>query len=253
MKRVLSVLIAVLALLLSVIPAAAADSMTDSDHIYFEVPTEGGVAWRGFNMVYCHMWSKDGGEIYPWQSKAERCEELGNGYWSYDISAIDFDPNAEYALIFSNENGMQTYNLNITSSCKGDIVYCEGETTTNPVDGEKSCAVARWKNNGDKVHPAVELDSNGVTINIDEVDPADAETLWGESEGASYALPEIASTDSDTALEENTEATVNVDAKAEKEDGINLVATTTVIIIISAVIIIAIVILAVILARRNRK
>ena len=86
----------------------------------------------------------------------------------------------KYSLIFSNDSGMQTYNLNITSSCLGDIVYCKGDICANPVDGEKSCAVARWTHNGAKVHPAVEIDSAGKTLNPDEVDLSEAETKWGD-------------------------------------------------------------------------
>ncbi len=260
MKKALSILFALLVLMLCAVPAfSAADDATDPGYIYFAVPTEGAVRWNGFKTVYCHIWSKTGGDIHGWQEKAERCEDLGNGYWRYDMSTIDFDPESEYSLIFSNEIGMQTYNLNVTSSCLGDIAYCEGDIAQNPVDGQKSCAVARWTHSGDKVHPAIEMNSNGVLLNVDEIDADEAETLWGESEGASYELPAVAAMQNEPEqettekLDEQSEETVNVDEKAEKEDGINLTATTTWIIVVCSVSAVAIIALVIILARKNRK
>ncbi len=253
MKRAVSIIIAVfiLAMLLMSLPVSA--EQTETGYIYFQVPTEGAVAWNNFKMVYCHMWSRAGGDVYGWQDKNERCEDLNNGYWRYDISGIDFDKDGEYSLIFSNENGLQTYNLNITSSCIGDIAYCKGDTCVNPVDGEKSCAVARWKNNGDKVYPAIEIDSNGKTLNPDEADAQTIETKWGEGSGSSYELPELnVASKTDETKAESIKESLTVEQVADKEDGINLTAATTWIIIVSAVFAVAVITLTVILARRNK-
>lgn len=250
MKRVIALLFAVMIASLCVLPAFAAES-TEPGYIYFAVPTQGSVAWKNFSTVYCHMWSKAGGDIYGWQDKNERCEDMGNGYYRYDLSGIDFDPEGEYSLIFSNENGMQTYNLNITSSCLGDIAYCDGDSTANPVDGEKSCAIARWTNTA-SVHPAIEVDSNGHTINVDEIDPENAETLWGTNEGNSYELVQLITEDN----AEETEAADDAVAVAPEEDnadGINTTAATVLIINISAAAVCAVVILVVVLAKRNKK
>lgn len=249
MKRLLSLFCIAVILVLCVLPmTASAAEMTDAKYIYFEVPT-GSVSWKDFNVVYCHMWSKKGGDIYAWKAKDETAEDLGNGVWRYDLSGIDFDPEGEYSLIFSNEVGMQTYNLNITSKCLGDIVFCDGDTCVNPVDGEKVCAVARWRHNGEKVHPAVEVDSNGKLLNVDNVALDEIETVWGDSAGDSYELPEPSVTISET----EGETLSAVDVKAEKEDGINLKAATTWIIIVSAVVVCVLVVITVVLARRNRK
>lgn len=263
MKRAISLVFALMILALCLVQAAAAET-TDPAYIYFAVPRASGVSWNNFSMVYCHIWSKTGGDIYGWQEKDERCEDLGNGYWRYDLSTIDFAPDGEYSLIFSNENGMQTYNLNITSSCLGDIVVCEGDTTVNPVDGEKSCAVARWLNNGDKVHPAVEIDSNGKTVNVDEIDPADAETVWGTGEGTSYELPEAAADEPDESADDAAEDTDAAedgelliapapDSAADNADGINTNTATVWIIIVCAVVICAIVVVVIVLAKKNKK
>ena len=255
MKRVLSILFAALIMTMCVMPLAVSAETTEEQYIYFDVPS-GAVSWNNFSMVYCHMWSKTGGDVYAWQAKEETCEDMGHGYWRYDLSGINFDLEGEYSLIFSNENGMQTYNLNITSACRGDLVYCDGTTVANPVDGEKQCAVARWTNNGEKVHPAIEVDSAGKTVNIDEVSEDDIETVWGDSEGTVFELPEKENTE-ETVIEDADDDSITIaadpDAQAEKEDGINLKAATTWIIIASAGCVLLIVGLVIFLARKNRK
>ena len=124
-------------LLFAAVPfTASAEDKTSSDYIYFQVPTETSIAWKNFSLVFCHIWSEgnDGGDFYAWQSKDERCTDLGNGYWAYDVTGLEFKEDACYAVIFSNENGMQTYNLSFTSDCLGDIVVC----TNRPPDGVTS-------------------------------------------------------------------------------------------------------------------
>ena len=252
MKRAVSIIIALLVMVFLAVSVHAEPAVTEPQCIYFQAPAEGNVVWNNYKMVFCHMWNKTDGDIYSWQDKKEICEEVGGGIWKYDLSDIEFAPDKEYSLIFSNDIGMQTYNLNITSSCLGDIVYCRGDICVNPVDGEKSCAVARWKHNEDKVHPAVEIDSAGKTLNPDEVDAGDIETKWGDGQGKSYDLPETkitAPTDDDTKESE----TVDVDKLADKEDGINLTAATAWIISVSAVLILAVLIFVIVIGKRNHK
>lgn len=249
MKKLFAMMLAVLLLAVCVMPmTVAAAEMTEPQYIYFEVPT-GSVAWNNFNIIYCHIWSKTGGDIYAWQAKGEICEDMENGYWRYDLSQLDFDPEGEYSLIFSNENGMQTYNLNITSDCKGDIAYCNGDTCVNPVDGEKRCAVARWKNNGENVHPAIEVDSNGKLLNVDEVDADTVQTVWGTSEGVSVELAEIEV----QTTEEATESEISDDTAADNADGINTNTATTWIIIVCVVMFCVIAAIVIVLAVKNKK
>lgn len=248
MKKLFATMLAVLLLAMCMMTmAASAAEMTEPQYIYFEVPT-GSVAWNNFNIVYCHIWSKTS-DVYAWQSKGEICEDMGSGYWRYDLSQIDFDPEGEYSLIFSNEIGLQTYNLNFTSDCKGDIAYCNGDTCVNPVDGEKTCAVARWKNNGENVHPAIEVDSNGKLLNVDEVDADTVQTVWGTSEGMSVELAEIEvqATEAEPTESENT------DDASDNADGINTNAATTWIIIVCAVVFCAIAAVVIVLAVKNKK
>ena len=194
MKRLLCVLFAVLVLMTSVVTfSASAEDMTSTDCIYFQVPTATTVAWKNFSIVFCHIWQEgdDGGDFYAWQAKDERCEDLGNGYWKYDISGFEFKEDATYSVIFSNENGMQTYNLTLTSDCKGDIVVCEGDSCENPVDNQKQCAVARWTTNKDKVHPCAAFSSDGVLLDPDGIFYDDIDKKWGNAEGTSIAMPEV--------------------------------------------------------------
>ena len=254
MKKVFVMMIAVLLLAMCVMPmAASAADMTEPQYIYFEVPT-GGVAWNNFNVVYCHMWSKLGGDVYNWQTKGEICEDMGNGFWRYDLSQIDFDPEGEYSLIFSNDIGMQTYNLNITSDCQGDIAYCDGDTCVNPVDGEKSCAVARWRNNGEMVHPAIEVDSNGVLLNVDGVAEDSIQTVWGTSEGTSVEFPMIQAR---IVEYEDSDAVALIaadsDNAVENADGINTNTATVWIIVVCVVLFCAIAVVVIILAKKNKK
>ena len=252
MRRAAAIITALLALVFSIVSVHAEQAVTEPQCIYFQAPTAGGVSWNNYKMVFCHMWSKTDGDIYSWQSKKEVCEEVGGGIWKYDTRDIEFAPDKEYSLIFSCDSGMQTYNLNFTSSCLGDIVYCNGDICANPVDGEKRCAVARWTHNGEKVHPAVEIDSAGKTLNPDEVDLSAAETKWGTEQGKSYELPE---TTAATIAEDNKKETetVDVDKVADKEDGINLGAATAWIVSVSAVLILAILVFTVVVGKRNLK
>ena len=220
MKRLLCLVLATLVLMFSMFTfSASAEDKTSTDFIYFQVPYEGSVAWNNFSLVFCHIWSEgnDGGDFYAWQSKDERCTDLGNGYWSYDISGFEFKEDSNYSVIFSNENGMQTYNLNLTSACKGDIVVCDGGTCVNPVDSSKQCTIAHWLSNPD-VHPAAQISSDGAVVDPDGVFNEDIDRSWGNAEGVSVEFPEVvvpteaetvAPTEAENEAEEGTSSSVN--------------------------------------------
>ena len=213
MKRIFCLALCILVLMMSAFCfSASAEETTSTDCIYFQVPTATNVAWKNFSMVFCHIWQEgdEGGDFYAWQAKDERCTDLGNGYWSYDISGLEFKEDGKYSVIFSNENGMQTYNLTITSDCKGDIVYCDGETSTNPVDSEKQCTIARWMENNDKVHPCAVFSSDGSLIDPDGIFATDVDLSWGSAEGVSIAMPKV-----EIPTEAPTEAPTEVEAETQ--------------------------------------
>lgn len=261
MKKVISLFIALMLLAFCVFPLTAFAETTEPSYIYFQIPTAPGVAWKNFSMVYCHIWENGGDAFFAWQGKDERCEDLENGYWRYDISGFDFNPESSYAVIFSNENALQTYDLTFTSACKGDYVYCNGDTCTNPVDSEQQCTVARWAENGDDVHPVSQLGSDGVQVNPDMIVPENIDLTFGASEGVSVELPEVAVSDDtdEDAADDNADADADIDAV---DDDVMLISEnpassssslTIWIIVICAAVVVAVIILVVILAIRNKK
>ncbi|MBQ7133553.1 MAG: starch-binding protein [Ruminococcus sp.] len=255
MKKIICLVLAVLVLLCSAVTVSAADSTdaltTSKDCIYFQIPTETSVAWHNFSVVFCHIWSEgnDGGDFFAWQSKDERCEDLGNGYWSYDVSGFEFKEDASYAVIFSNENGMQTYNLSFTSACLGDIVVCEGDTCVNPVDSSKRCTVAHWLSNRDTVHPVAQIGSDGATVDPDGVFNDNLDLSWGNSEGVSIEFPEV-EIETEAPTEEETEAEIVADN--EKSDSSSINFSIWYIIGGAVVLLIAAVIIIVVISRKKR-
>lgn len=130
---------------------AAADTGADAgadtaagNKIYFEPDTAG---WNNYKKVFCHIWAYGGDSFFPWQGKKEGCVDNKDGKWYYDLDAkgVTLAPGTLYACIFSNENGMQTYNLLMDSTCIGDTAYCDGTTYENPEDSSKTALAAFWR------------------------------------------------------------------------------------------------------------
>lgn len=174
-KRFLSLALAVILVMsLGVIAISAAEVEIEdteaSGKIYFEVPGE----WKNYKTIFCHIWEVGGDSFYSWQAKAERCVEESDGKWSYDLSALDKSKEVsggmvadkKYAVIFSADTGVQTYDLLMGLPCIGDTAYGK-ETIMNPVDSEKTCVVARWKANGKDFYPVVQIDSLGNLVDPD--------------------------------------------------------------------------------------
>lgn len=251
MKRVFCLFFALLISLLPIVPAAAETLVTDVDRVYFEVPASGNIVWSGVKQIYCHIWSKNGGELYPWQYEKEKCRNLNNGYWSYNISDIEFDPNDTYSIIFSSDNGQQTYDLSFTSSCKGDIVCCDGTNEKNPIDHDKNCFVAHWRYNGDVTHPAIELDDSGAVKKLNAANSESPEAPWGEYWGNSYELTGFTSA-TEAATANVQDVTTEAELIASERDGLNTRAVTVWIVVICSVIVLAVVAMTVYLARKNR-
>lgn len=261
MKKILSIFITMLILCSFMATIRAGAQTTSVDCVYFQVPTVSGVAWNNFKNVYCHIWEIGGEPIYSWQAKEEKCEDIGNGYYSYNLSDTEFKPTSSYAVIFSNENGLQTYDLYITSDCKGDIVACNGDTCINPVDGEKTCTVARWVNNSNKVFPVAQVDSNGLNVDPDGIIDKNIDTKWGESEGMTVELPET-QLESETKISEETQmkatdmhidANKNVMAAIEtKTDNVNSNNMIWWVVIVLAAVICAVAVIVIIMVKTKK-
>ncbi|MBQ8860716.1 MAG: hypothetical protein IJ015_05230 [Ruminococcus sp.] len=248
MKRVFCLILAILVLMLSAMTfTVSAEDKTSSDYIYFQVPTASNIAWKNFSIVFCHIWSEgnDGGDFYAWQSKNERCIDLENGYWAYDVTGLEFKEDSTYAVIFSNENGLQTYNLTLTSDCLGDIVVCDGDTCVNPVDSAKQCTVARWLTNRDTVHPVAQIGSEGGMVDPDGISNDDIDLSFGNSEGVSIEFPEV---------EVPTEAPTpeETEAQSEPEEEAETFFVSPLWFIIGGVILLAVVVVIIVLVIRKK-
>ncbi len=119
--------------------------MKPGDVINFDANSAG---WKNFKKVFCHIWAYGGDSFYAWQSKASACTDAdGDGIWTYDLYAkgVCIEPGVLYAVIFSNENQLQTYNLLFDSGVIGDTAYCDGTTYENPEDSSKTAQAAFWR------------------------------------------------------------------------------------------------------------
>ncbi len=120
--------------------------MTSGDLLHFDANSAG---WRNFSRVFCHLWTYGGDSFYAWQAKGERCTDTdGDGIWTYDLDekGISLEYGTLYAVIFSNENGMQTYNLLLDSTVLGDTACCAGIRFEAPQDSSKTVQAAYWCN-----------------------------------------------------------------------------------------------------------
>jgi len=163
LKKLLSMALVAILMLTVVAVAVSAEegpNVVDAGEgnlIYFEPPAEWG---SEFKIMYCHAWVIGGDALSAWRSNAQRCKKESDGTYSYDVSGWDLGANI--ALMFHTDLGQQTYDLNFTADCIGDTVYIrnfEEDTMQSPVDSEKTALVARWRNNGDTVHPVIQISS----------------------------------------------------------------------------------------------
>ena len=118
--------------------------------------------WRYYEKVYCHIWEVGGDPFYDWQKKAERCTDNdGDGIWTYDLVEhnIELDESKQYAVIFSNELGRQTYNLIFDKTVLGDTAYV-GEIL-GPDHENARTEIAYWRNQ-DKTEYGPELRINTI-------------------------------------------------------------------------------------------
>ncbi|MBQ4129070.1 MAG: LPXTG cell wall anchor domain-containing protein [Ruminococcus sp.] len=104
--------------------------------------------WKNFKKIFCYIWAYGGDSFFAWQAKASACTDTdGDGVWTYDLDAkgVSLEAGVLYAVIFSNENQMQTYDLLFDTSVIGDTAYCDGTEYENPKDSTKTGQAAFWK------------------------------------------------------------------------------------------------------------
>lgn len=138
-KKILCLALALVCMAsMAVIGASAAEDTT----IYFEVPAD----WNNFSSVYCHIWEYGGDSLAAWQSKKEKCTQVEDKLYSYDVSkAGTLTDGTYYGVIFSVDIGLQTYDTLMTTACYGDTLYADGTIYENPQDSSKTCVAAFWK------------------------------------------------------------------------------------------------------------
>lgn len=128
MKKIISIILVVLMLVsaLSVTNFQAAVRNTDKT-LGFDT---GSVDWSNFSKVYCHIVDEDGNMFHTWQSENELCfDEDGDGVYIFNFteSGITLDNKTYYYVVFSNENGEQTYPYEFRAVDFGEVAYCTGE------------------------------------------------------------------------------------------------------------------------------
>lgn len=172
-KKIMSLVLALIVIMsVAMVAVSAAEANADTaadagaetaagNKLYFEPDTAG---WKNFKKMYCHIWSVETGEsFFPWQAKGSACVNK-DGKWYYDLDAkkVKLNSGELYCLIFSNENGMQTYDLLFDATVIGDSAYCDGTTYENPADSSKTCTAAFWRGqNKTKFGPAMCVTSIG--------------------------------------------------------------------------------------------
>ena len=141
MKK-LTCVVLVLMIIMSCVSVTA--TATQANVLHFDANSAG---WTNFKKIFCHIWEYGGDPFYSFGAKKELCTDVdGDGIWTYDLEAknVVLDPEKIYVVIFSNENGKQTYNLLLHSSAIGDTAYCNGTLYENPVDSSKQVQAAFW-------------------------------------------------------------------------------------------------------------
>lgn len=158
-KKILCLMLALVCVAsMAVIGVSAAEDTT----IYFEVPSD----WNNYSSVYCHIWEYGGDSLAAWQSKKEKCTQVEDKLYSYDVSKVGgLTAGTYYGVIFSIDIGLQTYDTLMTSDCYGDTLYADGTIYENPQDSSKTAQAAFWKNHDAATYgPVMQVTSIGNLI-----------------------------------------------------------------------------------------
>lgn len=117
--------------------------------------------WQNYKYCMCYIYEIGGDEFFGWGVKKTRMkDEDKDNVWTYDLdnAGISLDSGKYYAVIFSNDVGMQTADLILTTDCYGDTAYIKDLSARyeNTADSNKQSYVAYWKNNTQwKPHMAI--------------------------------------------------------------------------------------------------
>ena len=177
-KRIISLmLVLMLALTIAAVAFAAESEPAEQNDdpitepvapvISFDTKTAG---WKDFSYVFFHIWSVDDSSFvgYDWGAKKQRGVDSGDGIWSYNLEekGLTLKPECQYAVIFANNNGAQTYNLLFDTNCCGDVAYADiNDIYENPEDSGKTTVPAYWTNQNPAVNgPELKISSIGNVV-----------------------------------------------------------------------------------------
>lgn len=167
-KRIFCLILAMLSLTLTSLFFADAADVTlaetgVSGELYFEVPED----WKNYKTVYCHIWEYGSPTpLAPFQSKKEKCTLLPDGRYSYDVSKVGgLEEGKYYGMLFSVDTLMQTYDAIMTTVCLGDTLYCNSTVYEHPLDSNKTCRAAFFRNQSPSAYgPLMQITSIGNLI-----------------------------------------------------------------------------------------
>ncbi len=190
LKKIISIALAVLMIMsVAVVAVSAADtdsasagaevsnsagadtsnsSTGASNVIYFDYGTK----WKNVQTIYAHIWIVGGDSFYGWQASGEKCTRTGPTTWSYDLSELKnsttisggLKSGVDYCVIFSADNGLQTFDQTFGTPCIGDTAKLTGNQIENAVDSEKKAYESVWKTNSSKYGPHLAISSIGNII-----------------------------------------------------------------------------------------
>ena len=149
LKKCISITLALLMMFSAmVVGVSAADvdeaATGDDTLIYFDAASAG---WQNVKYIMFYIYNVETGtELVAWGSKKTRGTKGENDIWSFDPTTIGMVEGAQYAIIFNNDEGGETYQLLMDSTCYGDTAYCDDTYIENPVDSNKTSREARWRN-----------------------------------------------------------------------------------------------------------
>jgi len=148
LKKCISITLALLMLLSAMIigvNAAEKDAAATGDTlIYFDA---GSAGWQNVKYIMFFIYNVETGtELVDWGSKKLRGTQGENNIWSFDPTTIGMEDGPQYAIIFNNDEGGETYQLLMDSSCYGDTAYCTDKVVENLVDSNRTSREAKWRN-----------------------------------------------------------------------------------------------------------
>lgn len=190
LKKVISMALAVL-MIMSIAAVAAYAADTDSASAGAEVSNSAGAdtsnsgtgagnlvyfdygtKWKNVKQIYCHIWEVGGDSFYGWQLGGEKCSRVSATKWSYDLSELNksteisggLKAGKDYCIIFSADNGLQTFDQTFGTACIGDTAKLTGNMIENAVDSEKEGYESVWTTNSSKYGPHLAISSIGNII-----------------------------------------------------------------------------------------